>query len=408
MHPLLSHPRRLALYLAAWLPFAVPFCVLLYEGGAREWAAIIAVGIACAWAAAAVCLGAFYSCWSAPLATTALWRAVSLQAGAAVLSTLVWAIVAVGLLSVFESTIGPPGVAHRALAAMPLLADVTFAAFLLSVALHYLWTSHTFSIAAQRRALELDVVAREAELKALRAQIDPHFLFNSLHSISALTTVDPPAARRMCVGLGDFLRSTLKLGQRAFIPLGDELGLIDAYLGIEQVRFGGRLTVDREIDEPARDCVVPPLVLHPIVENAITHGIAHLVDGGRLLLRVDRVDRTRIPVAGGRIDWQHPAAVAGEVPRTANLARNDPGHWSQYVRIVIGNSCDADRPRNQGTGVGVVNVRRRLETTYGHEASLTIREGDEVYEAEIILPFWVTAPEGAAAPLPALAGEERR
>jgi hypothetical protein len=407
MHPLLSHPRRLALYLAAWLPFAVPFCVLLYQGGAREWAAVIAVGIACAWAAAAVCLGAYYSCWSAPLATTALWRVVGLQAFAAVLSTLVWAILAVALLTAFESTIGPPGVARHVLATMPLLADVTFAAFLLSAALHYLWTSHTISIAARRRALELDVVAREAELKALRAQIDPHFLFNSLHSISALTTVDPPAARRMCVGLGDFLRSTLKLGQRAFIPLGDELGLIDAYLGIEQVRFGGRLTVEREIDDRARECVVPPLVLHPIVENAITHGIAHLVDGGQLTLRVDRVDRLRIPAPGARPDGGDAVIVAGEAPPAAGLARNDPGSWSQYVRIAIANSCDPDRPRNQGTGVGVANVRRRLETTYGHEASLAIREGDEVYEAEIILPFWVAAPEESARPAPALVGEER-
>jgi hypothetical protein len=394
------------LYLAAWLPFAVPFCVLLYEGGAREWAGIIAVGIACAWAAAAVCLGAFYSCWSAPLATTPLWKVIGLQALAAVLSTLLWAIVAVGVLTAFESTIGPPGASRRAMAAMPLLADVTFAAFLLSVALHYLWTSHMLSVAAQRRALELDVVAREAELKALRAQIDPHFLFNSLHSISALTTVDPPAARRMCVGLGDFLRSTVRLGQRAFIPLDDELGLIDAYLGIEQVRFGGRLTVERDIDPRARSCVVPPLVLHPIVENAITHGIAHLVDGGRLAIRVDRVDRMRIPMRSEGVHGDHAAAV-GEAPPAAGMARSDPAHWSQYVRIVIGNSCDPDRPRNQGTGVGVANVRKRLETTYGYDAALTIREGDEVYEAEIILPFWVAAPDAAAPPVPALVGEER-
>jgi hypothetical protein len=407
MHPLLSHPRRLAVYLAAWLPFAIPFGVLLSAGGARDWAPIVAVSVACTWAAAAVCLGAYYSCWSAPLATTALWRVVGLQALAAVLSTVVWSIFAVGLLTAFESTIGPPGSARPVLRAMPLLADVTFAAFLLSVALHYLWTSHTFSIAAQRRALELDVVAREAELKALRAQIDPHFLFNSLHSISALTTVDPPAARRMCVGLGDFLRSTLKLGQRPFISLGDELGLIDAYLGIEQVRFGGRLTVERDVDDIARDSIVPPLVLHPIVENAITHGIAHLVDGGRLVLRVDRVDRLRIPTPSGRLDEPDRVVVAGAAPPGAGLARHDPASWSQYVRIVIANTCDPDRPRNQGTGVGVGNVRRRLETTYGHEASLTIREGDEVFEAEIIVPFWVAAPEASGRPAPALVGEER-
>jgi hypothetical protein len=113
-----------------------------------------------------------------------------------------------------------------------------------------------------------------------------------------------------------------------------------------------------------------------------------------------------MPVPDGRLDAEHARLVAGEPP-AVGLARNDPASWSQYVRITIGNSCDPDRPRNQGTGVGVGNVRRRLETTYGHEASLTIREGDNVYEAEIILPFWVAAPEGSARPAPALTGEER-
>src|SRR4030095_3639926 len=104
--------------------------------------------------------------------------------------------------------------------------------------------------------------------KTLRAQIDPHFLFNTLHSISGLIMVDPPAARRMCVLLGDFFRTSVRLGQRESITLGEDLALIDGYLSIEQVRLGARLTIVRSVDEGARGALVPPLLLHPLVENA--------------------------------------------------------------------------------------------------------------------------------------------
>ena len=132
------------------------------------------------------------------------------------------------------------------------------------------------------------MLAREAELKTLRAQIDPHFLFNSLHSINGLIGADPAAARRMTVLLGDFLRTSVAVGQRPSSPLGEELQLVDRYLAIEQIRFGKRLTVATEIDPALRDCLVPPLLLHPLVENAITHGIAHVLDGGSI-----RVEATR-------------------------------------------------------------------------------------------------------------------
>src|SRR3989442_11676468 len=100
------------------------------------------------------------------------------------------------------------------------------------------------SHAAERHALESQLSPREAELRALRAQLNPHFLFNSLNSINALVGADPEAARRMCERLGDFLRRTLALGARDAVTLGEELALVDRYLDIEQVRFGSRLRVE--------------------------------------------------------------------------------------------------------------------------------------------------------------------
>ena len=151
--------------------------------------------------------------------------------------------------------------------------------YLLSAIVHYLFLAFEASHAAERRVLETEVSAREAELRALRAQLNPHFLFNSLNSINALVGSDPEGARRMCERLGDFLRRTLALGARDAVTLGEELELVDRYLAIEQVRFGARLAVERRIGPGAAQCVVPPLLLQPLVENAVKHGVADRVDG---------------------------------------------------------------------------------------------------------------------------------
>ena len=117
--------------------------------------------------------------------------------------------------------------------------------FLLALAVHYVLIAFEAAREAERRQLELEVLTRDAELRALRAQIDPHFLYNSLNSISALTGSDAPGARRMCLLLGEFLRDTLDVGARQRIPLADELALAERFLSIEQVRFGSRLRVER-------------------------------------------------------------------------------------------------------------------------------------------------------------------
>src|SRR5205823_2259667 len=194
--------------------------------------------------------------------------------------------------------------------------------FLVALAAHYAIIGVEAARDADRQRLGLQVLTRDAELRALRAQVDPHFLYNSLNSISALTSRDPAGARQMCLLLADFLRNTLDVSARARIPLRDELALADRFLTIEQVRFGPRLQIERHIDETAAECRVPPLILQPLVENAVTHGIAGLLEGGVIRLDVTRRD--------GRL------AIALENPRDAAAAPS---------------------PRH---GLGLENVRQRL------------------------------------------------
>jgi len=217
--------------------------------------------------------------------------------------------------------------------------------YLLAVTFNYLVVEADRAEEMKNREVEAAVMAREAELKALREQVRPHFLFNSLHSISALVSIDPERARRMCVDLADFLRVSLKIGDRKFIPLAEELMLARHYLAIERVRFEQRMRVEESVSETLPPILVPPLVLQPLVENAVKHGIAQLVDGG--VIRLDVRER------------------------------------ENEIVISISNSVDAELPSRKGAGLGLANVRRRLATIYGGGARLDTRLENGQYRAEL-------------------------
>jgi LytS/YehU family sensor histidine kinase len=218
---------------------------------------------------------------------------------------------------------------------------------------HYVVLAFEAFRAAERQQLELQVLTRDAELRALRAQVDPHFLYNSLNSISALTGSDPAAARRMCLLLAEFLRTTLRVSTEQRITIAEELSLADRFLSIEQVRFGARLLVERSIDESALECQVPPLVLQPLLENAVGHGIAGLVDGGTI--RLDIVRR------GDRLS------------------------------ITVENPRDPDAlPRKRG-GVGLENVRKRLSLVFGGAARVEAAPSPAGFRVALDLPGTVDA-----------------
>ncbi|HEX5228179.1 MAG TPA: histidine kinase, partial [Bryobacteraceae bacterium] len=191
-------------------------------------------------------------------------------------------------------------------------------------------------------------LARESELKALKAQINPHFLFNSLNSISALTTVDGERARDMCIKLSDFLRTTLKLGEKQRISLADEIALAKAYLDVERVRFGARLRVEIDADSACEHCIVPSLVLQPLVENAVKHGIAGLVDGGTI--------RIEARCGAGRL------------------------------QLGITNEYDSESPASVRHGLGLRNVRERLRAIYENTARLDTSSTGDRFLVELDLP----------------------
>jgi two-component system, LytTR family, sensor kinase len=147
------------------------------------------------------------------------------------------------------------------------------------------------------RASQLETRLAEAQLRALRMQLQPHFLFNTLNSISSLMYSDLEAADSMMTRLADFLRLTLESDGAQEVPLGRELEFVARYLEIERIRFEERLVVDLAVEEEARRALVPSMVLQPLVENALRHGIDRRAGGGRVALHASRVnDRLRVRI----------------------------------------------------------------------------------------------------------------
>lgn len=134
------------------------------------------------------------------------------------------------------------------------------------------------------RERELRELAVSAQLAALRAQLNPHFFFNSLNSIAQLISTDPPKAEACVERLAEIFRYMLRRGQTEFVPLQEELEIAEAYLEIERARFGDALRVEERIDERARQVRLPELILQPLVENAVKHGVSRKIGGGRVLI----------------------------------------------------------------------------------------------------------------------------
>jgi len=362
MHPIVADHRRLALYLGVWLLIGAMLAglmALMLPLDARQ-AALYALPMALVYAS--ICLSAWWVCRAVPLGGD-VWRTAGSLSTAALQSSVGWAAAGALWAAVLRATHAFPTDRMVAFEAIGILLAAGLPLYAVSLVVHYLILAFEASREAERRALESQVSAREAELRALRAQLNPHFLFNSLNSINALVGSQPEAARKMCENLGDFMRRTLALGARDAVTLDAELALIERYLDIERVRFGERCRVTRDIDPAARVCRVPPLLLQPLVENAIKHGVAARLDGGEVHLAAHRDGGT--------------------------------------LTLMVENDIDEDAPARPGEGVGIENVRRRLRALAGRDARLDALQLEGRYRVTLTLPAALdeAAPErpGAAA-----------
>lgn len=215
---------------------------------------------------------------------------------------------------------------------------------LLYFGIHYFEASRR----AQMEKLEAQVVAREAQLQRLAAQLNPHFMFNCLNSIRALITEDPVRARDMVTALSELLRYSLQSGRAATVPLSAELEIINTYLKLQAVRFENRLAARIEAAPETLAIKVPPMLVQSLVENSVKHGIEKLPEGGEI-------------------------HVSSELK-----------NGSLHVRVInSGQLGDC----GSSSGIGLANARERLRLLYGQDATLTLAsQGTDSVQADLSLP----------------------
>jgi len=222
--------------------------------------------------------------------------------------------------------------------------------------LSYSIRAHSRVRAQESAAADARMMAQQAQLIALRAQINPHFLFNALHSVGALVTSDPARADQALECLGDLLRYAL--GSENEVLFAHEWKFTQDYLAFEHLRLGERLRVDAAADAAVASAMVPPLILQPLVENAVRHGIADRADGGRIELR----------------------ALAEDGRLVLRVSDDGRGYTEE-----------------PGDGLGLTSVRRRLAALYGEQASVATESSPGGFVVTVTLPLASATEVGSAA-----------
>jgi LytS/YehU family sensor histidine kinase len=217
--------------------------------------------------------------------------------------------------------------------------------YLVVAGLSYAVRAHRRIRAEESAAAEARLLAQQAQLVALRAQVNPHFLFNALHSVGALVASDPARADKALECLGDLLRYAL--GTEEEVLFAREWRFTEDYLAFEHLRLADRLQVQADVDSAALSVPVPPLIFQPLVENAVRHGIADRPEGGLIHLRA-------------RLD---------------------------HERLLLEVTDDGRGARGTKEGLGLSSVRRRLAALYGERAALSVGSSDAGCTVSIALPL---------------------
>ncbi len=345
-HPFTSQRRALIIYSFIWLSIALIYALVLRFG--RDFPMAISITEALI---GSLLFGLFgliiwYPTTYIPVRKGAPFYSISAHIAAGVIIIAIWLFIMVGILgALFGSN---PEYIQYLTDSLFWRGFVGVMVYLVLVLVYYL-VSYARSLQERAQAEEkLRTLVRESELNMLKSQINPHFLFNSLNSISSLIISNPEEAREMIIRLADFLRYSLKHRESNFVSLEEELVRMKDYLAIEKIRFGDRLHYTMNTPEHCRKLMVPTMILQPLVENAIRHGVYESLDQVSVELNCE--------VADG------------------------------FLQLELKNDFDPDQPSRRGTGVGLHNVSERIRLAYDGRGRMTTSMDGGVYRVTLFIP----------------------
>ena len=348
MHPILSDFRRFLWYVAIWLLAGALFSRLLVSAGLCQWIYALTFALPVSLIFGFVATSSYYICRTLPLSRRSIFLTFLMFGSSAMVS----GILLLGICEIWNMALVSVTGQEVVLAISNQLAAIIlatgFALYLLALLAYDVLISFDNLRAAERREAASRLFARDAELQLLRTQIDPHFLFNSLNSISALTSIDPAGARNMAISLADFFRKTLALSEHTTITVREELDLCGHFLAVEKIRYGQKLQVNIQVDHTDL-ALIPPMSLQPLFENAIKHGVRQLPKGGLIS-----------------------ASICGQ---------------DGWLHIRVENPVSDKVISDNGIGLGLTNLRERFNTIYGDRARVHWSRTENLFFVEISLPI---------------------
>lgn len=348
MNPLLRSPRNLVLALLAWSPLAAGIVLLGARAGGMETGTAALLLAPPLLAGFLLSPAAWYACRFVPLQWRRIHRLfLAHGAGGAFFSLLMLALAL--LYGALSDLLLRLGWTRRLWQLAPLLLLAGLSLYLLAVLFSYLVLAVEESARREREAVEERLASSRAELRALRATIHPHFLFNSLTALAALIPGAPAQARALCLDLASFLRYSLLHGRVEWVALADEVEHVRAYLAIEQARLGDRLTWSCAVPAGLAGWRLPALTLLPLVENAVKYGVSSHPLGGAVVVSLQ---------------------AEGDGLRVAVENPEPPG----------------DAPRPAGAGLGLSTLAARLALQYGREVRPRMERGGGTVTVSLRLP----------------------
>lgn len=346
MHPIFIKSRNIVYYLILWGLIAAAQAVLLshYYGFGH----LIAITDSFIFNAlfSVIAIGLWYTVRYNTFDHKNLQDVVINHVGVAIISLVIWYFT--GYFILHELFGDQPDYITFLNQSIPWRLATGLFFYAVTVLVYYLIISYRNLQEKIQNELELKTLVKETELSMLKSQINPHFLFNSLNSISSLTITNPSKAQEMIIKLSEFLRHSISHKEEQMVPLYDEIEHIMRYLDIEKIRFGARLRYDFKIEDACKNFPVPSMILQPIFENAIKHGVYESTEEVT-------VSFVCIPTGNG-------------------------------LTIRIFNNFDPDSPTRKGTRMGLKNIQNRLKLIYQSEDLLKITKGEKTFEVELFLP----------------------
>lgn len=346
-HPFTSQRKALLIYSFMWLLVAMLNAVILRLNLGFSIKIALAEGLLGSVLFGLLGLIVWYPTTYIPVRKESPVYSISAHVAAGVIIIVLWLSVTVGILrAVFNED---AAYMEYLTGSIFMRAFIGVMVYLVLVLIYYL-VSYARSLRDRARAEQkLRTLVRESELNMLKSQINPHFLFNSLNSISSLIMTSPEEAREMVIRLSDFLRYSLKHRETEFVSLDEELVRMKDYLSIEKIRFGEKLHYQLSASRECKQLRVPTMILQPLIENAIKHGVYESLE----------------PVS---------------IVFNCNMANG-------FLKLELKNDYDPDQPSRRGTGVGLQNVSDRIRLAYEGKGTVTSSSSNGVFVVTLSIPI---------------------